>query len=64
MEEFLYYYRVVSKDVKISCENTMCIMNHYVLGICGVLEYNLHVLWEAIIFGFVIMSPNVPSLGL
>ncbi len=63
MEEFLYYCRVASKDVKISCENAMCIMNHFVLGNYGVSKYNLHVIWETIIFGFVIMSPNVPNLG-
>jgi hypothetical protein len=38
-------------------------MNHFVLGNYGVSKYNLHVLWETIIFGFVIMSPNVPNLG-
>ncbi len=61
MEELLYYCRVVNKDVKISCEDAMCIMNHSVLRNYGVLKCNLHVLWETIIFGFVITNPNVPT---
>ncbi len=40
MEGFLYYYKVVSKDVKNSCENMICITIHFVPKDIGISKCN------------------------
>jgi hypothetical protein len=60
VEGFLYN-KVASKDAKNSYEDTICIISYFVPREVGILECNLHFLWVATIFGFVIMSPSVPT---
>jgi hypothetical protein len=63
MEGFLYYCKVASKDVKNSYEDTICIISYFVPRDIGMSKCNLHLLWVATVFGFVIISPSVPNLG-
>jgi len=44
VEGFLYYCKDVSKDVKKSCENVICITNHFVpkdIGISKCIPFNM-----------------------
>jgi hypothetical protein len=63
VEGFLYYCKATNKDAKISYDDTIYIMNHFIPKDVGISKCNLHLLWVTTIFGFVIMSPNVSNLG-